>query len=93
MPPLEAEGERRSVSSATAAGRQALFALLLLLLLAADGFVAAATSGRMDRLREETLYRGFLQGRLEAWLGRWLGYLATALLFTTTHLHNQCRDS
>jgi membrane protease YdiL (CAAX protease family) len=35
---------------------------------------------------EETLYRGFLQGRLEAWLGRWWGYLATALLFTAVHL-------
>jgi len=35
---------------------------------------------------EETLYRGFLQGRLEAWLGRWPGYLATALLFTALHL-------
>jgi membrane protease YdiL (CAAX protease family) len=35
---------------------------------------------------EETLYRGFLQGRLEAWLGRWLGYLVTALLFTGLHL-------
>lgn len=35
---------------------------------------------------EETLYRGFLQGRLEAWLGRWPGYLITALLFTTLHL-------
>jgi len=35
---------------------------------------------------EETLYRGFLQSRLEAWLGRWWGYLATALLFTASHL-------
>jgi membrane protease YdiL (CAAX protease family) len=35
---------------------------------------------------EETLYRGFLQGRLEAWLGRWWGYLTTALLFTALHL-------
>jgi len=37
-------------------------------------------------LAEETLYRGFLQGRLEAWLGRWPGYLVTALLFTALHL-------
>ena len=37
-------------------------------------------------LAEETLYRGFLQGRLEAWLGRWPGYLITALLFTALHL-------
>ena len=37
-------------------------------------------------LAEETLYRGFLQGRLEDWLGRWWGYLATALLFTALHL-------
>jgi membrane protease YdiL (CAAX protease family) len=35
---------------------------------------------------EETLYRGFLQSRLEAWLGRWWGYLTTALLFTAVHL-------
>jgi membrane protease YdiL (CAAX protease family) len=35
---------------------------------------------------EETLFRGFLQGRLEAWLGRWWGYLTTALLFTAVHL-------
>jgi membrane protease YdiL (CAAX protease family) len=35
---------------------------------------------------EETLYRGFLQSRLEAWLGRWWGYLTTALLFTAIHL-------
>jgi len=37
-------------------------------------------------LAEETLYRGFLQGRLEEWLGRWPGYLITALLFTVLHL-------
>jgi len=37
-------------------------------------------------LGEETLYRGFLQGQLEAWLGRWWGYLTTALLFTALHL-------
>ncbi len=35
---------------------------------------------------EETLYRGFLQGRLEAWLGQWAGYLVTALLFAALHL-------
>lgn len=35
---------------------------------------------------EETLYRGFLQRRLATWLGRWWGYLATALLFTVVHL-------
>ncbi len=35
---------------------------------------------------EETLYRGFLQGRLEAWLGCWWAYLATALLFAALHL-------
>ncbi|MBC7264597.1 MAG: CPBP family intramembrane metalloprotease [Chloroflexi bacterium] len=35
---------------------------------------------------EETLFRGFLQGRLEAWLGRWWGYFATALLFSAVHL-------
>ena len=35
---------------------------------------------------EETLYRGFLQGRLEGWLGYWPGYLITALLFTALHL-------
>jgi membrane protease YdiL (CAAX protease family) len=35
---------------------------------------------------EETLYRGFLQGALSAWLGRWWAYLATALLFTLLHL-------
>ena len=35
---------------------------------------------------EETLYRGFLQGRLGAWLGRWWGCLTTALLFTVLHL-------
>jgi len=38
---------------------------------------------------EETLYRGFLQGRLEAWLGLWWGLLATALLFTAVHLPAQ----
>ncbi|MFQ6059018.1 MAG: lysostaphin resistance A-like protein [Anaerolineae bacterium] len=37
-------------------------------------------------LAEETLYRGFLQGRLATWLGRWWGYLTTALLFTAVHL-------
>ncbi len=35
---------------------------------------------------EEMLYRGFLQGCLEAWLGRWWAYLATALLFTGLHV-------
>jgi membrane protease YdiL (CAAX protease family) len=35
---------------------------------------------------EETLYRGFLQGRLEDGLGRWPGYLVTALLFSALHL-------
>jgi membrane protease YdiL (CAAX protease family) len=35
---------------------------------------------------EETLFRGFLQGQLGAWLGRWWGYLTTALLFTAVHL-------
>jgi len=35
---------------------------------------------------EETLFRGFLQPRLMAWLGGVGGYLATALLFTATHL-------
>lgn len=35
---------------------------------------------------EETLFRDFLQGRLAASLGRWWGYLTTALLFTAAHL-------
>ena len=37
-------------------------------------------------LAEETLFRGFLQGRLTVWLGHWWGYLVTALLFTAVHL-------
>ena len=37
-------------------------------------------------LVEETLYRGVLQGRLGAWLGRGWGFLLTALLFTAAHL-------
>jgi len=37
-------------------------------------------------LAEETLYRGFQQSALSAWLGRWPGYLITALLFTALHL-------
>jgi len=35
---------------------------------------------------EETLYRGFLQDMLSAWLGCWWAYLATALAFTALHL-------
>lgn len=35
---------------------------------------------------EETLYRGLLQSRMEIWLGRWWGYVTTALLFTVLHL-------
>jgi len=37
-------------------------------------------------LAEETLFRGFLQSRLEGWLGHRLGWLMTALLFTAIHL-------
>ena len=37
-------------------------------------------------MAEETLFRGFLQGVLSAWLGRLWGWLATALLFTALHL-------
>jgi hypothetical protein len=37
-------------------------------------------------LAEEMLYRGFLLRPLMAWLGRWWGYLATALLFMFLHL-------
>jgi len=51
----------------------------------ADTWWALATY-TVVALAEETLYRGYLQGRLEAWLGRWWGYLATALLFTAVHL-------
>jgi membrane protease YdiL (CAAX protease family) len=51
----------------------------------ADTWWALATYG-VVALAEETLYRGFLQGQLEAGLGRWPGYLVTALLFIGLHL-------
>jgi membrane protease YdiL (CAAX protease family) len=50
-----------------------------------DTWWALATYGVVASA-EETLYRGFLQRLLGAWLGRWWGYLATALLFTAIHL-------
>lgn len=50
-------------------------------LVLADTWWALATYA-VVALAEETLFRGFLQGRLAAWLGRWWGWLATALLFT-----------
>jgi membrane protease YdiL (CAAX protease family) len=51
----------------------------------ADTWWALATYA-VVALVEETLYRGFLQGRLGAWLGRGWGCLTTALLFTVLHL-------
>lgn len=45
--------------------------------LATYGVVASA---------EEMLYRGFFQGCLETWLGRWWAYVATALLFAGLHV-------
>ena len=54
----------------------------------ADTWWALATYA-VVAVAEETLYRGFLQGRLGAWLGRWWGCLTTALLFTVLHLPAQ----
>jgi len=51
----------------------------------ADTWWALATYA-VVAVAEETLFRGFLQRRLVAWLGRWWGWLATSLLFTAIHL-------
>jgi membrane protease YdiL (CAAX protease family) len=37
-------------------------------------------------LVEEAMFRGVLQSDLVAWLGRWRGLLATAVLFTAWHI-------
>lgn len=51
----------------------------------ADSWWALATYA-VVALTEELLYRGFLQGFLADWVGRYKAYLATALLFTVFHL-------
>ena len=37
-------------------------------------------------LAEETIFRGYIQLRLAAWLGRWQGVLLTSVLFAVWHL-------
>jgi membrane protease YdiL (CAAX protease family) len=54
-------------------------------LASADAWWALATYA-VVAIAEETLYRGFLQGQLQTWRGRWWGYLLTALVFTAVHL-------
>jgi len=37
-------------------------------------------------LAEESIFRGFIQPRLQAWLGRWVGLVLTAAMFAVWQL-------
>jgi membrane protease YdiL (CAAX protease family) len=50
----------------------------------AEGYALLASAGLC--LAEESIFRGYLQLRLCSWMGNWVGWIVTSLLFTVWQL-------
>jgi len=93
QPPRSAGWER--VSSG-AAMRAALVLIFLVIILRGQVFSFLKDFNQADAilflgwvglsLAEETIFRGYIQPRLAAWMGVWQGIITTALLFTLWNL-------